>query len=154
MDRPNTIPWPPLLYAAALLVGYGLHVLMPLPWPGGFAGEFAFMAGLLMSVMAIFIDIRTFLELRKHNTTVLPTKSARHLVTSGPFAMSRNPIYLANTMLVIGIGLVFGVAWMFFTAIGAAIATNHLAILREEAHLERLFGSQYRQYKKKARRWI
>lgn len=154
MDKPNTIPWPPLLYAAALLLGYGLHVFAPLPWLTGSAGEFAFMAGLLICAAAIFLDVRTLLELRKHQTTVLPTRGASHLVTSGPFAISRNPIYLGNTLLVIGLGFVFGVAWMLPAAIIAAIGTNHLAIVAEEAHLERRFGSQYRQYKKKVRRWI
>ena len=151
---PNSIPWPPILYGSAILAGVILHFVWPLPWPGGFAGEFMFMGGLIMIAAALFIDVRVYLELRKHATTILPHRSSSHLVISGPFGFSRNPIYLSNTVLTFGIGMVFGIAWMFATGILAALAVNELAIKREEKHLERKFGSHWRHYRKKVRRWI
>ena len=41
----------------------------------------------------------------RHRTTILPHRGSAHLVTDGPFSFTRNPIYLGNTMLTLGIGL-------------------------------------------------
>ena len=153
-ERPNTIPWPPILYGCAILGGWLLGHLYPLPFLPRFLAEMAFMLGLILIVTAIFIDVRTYLELRNHKTTILPTKGAAHLVTSGPFSFSRNPIYLSNTLLTFGIGLASANIWLFGTGIIAAFATHNLAILREEKHLTAKFGNEWRKYAKRVRRWI
>lgn len=154
MEKPNTIPWPPIIVISALVAGVLLHSLYPLPWIPGIGGELAFGLGLLLAAIALTIIVSTIRTLASHNTTVHPTKSANKLVTSGPFSFSRNPIYLANICLIFAVGLLYGSLWMFVTAIIAGIATQKLAIEREEAHLEHRFGRAWRQYRKKARRWI
>ncbi len=151
---PNRLPWPPILYGLAIIAGYLLFRVEPVPWPGGMAGEWLFMAGLIIIGGALFLDVRTFLELRKHKTTILPHRGASHLVTTGPFSFSRNPIYLSNTLLMFGLAMVFANAWFALTGLAAAFATNTLAIRREEKHLELKFGSHWRQYAKRVRRWI
>ncbi|MDP3898022.1 MAG: isoprenylcysteine carboxylmethyltransferase family protein, partial [Mesorhizobium sp.] len=92
--------------------------------------------------------------LARHRTTVMPHRGADHLVSEGPYAFTRNPIYLGNTMLMIGVGLASGILWFLLFAILAAMATQKLAIEREERHLELRFGKRYRDYRKKVRRWI
>ena len=154
MDKPNTIPWPPILYGIDILTGILLGVYFPLPWLRGALGEFVFMLGIILIAMAIFIDVRTFLELRSHKTTILPNKGATHLVTSGPFSFSRNPIYLSNTVLTFGIGFATGNLWLFATGLIAAFLTNHLAIKREEIHLKHKFANEWRKYSGRVRRWI
>ena len=154
MDKPNSIPWPPLLFGVAIIIAWLLQRNTPLPWITGIIADLAFMLGLILVVAALFIDVRTFLELRKHKTTILPTKGASHLVTSGPFSFSRNPIYLSNTMLTFGLGFALSNPWFFATGLLAAIATNHLAIKSEEKHLAAKFGSEWRKYSKRVRRWI
>lgn len=95
-----------------------------------------------------------FHTLRKANTTVLPHRGADHLVTDGPFSFTRNPIYLANTLLMFGLGLVSGITWFFLLGLVAAFLTQKLAIEGEEQHLEIRFGKRYRDYAKRVRRWI
>jgi protein-S-isoprenylcysteine O-methyltransferase Ste14 len=75
-------------------------------------------------------------------------------VTTGAFALTRNPIYLANTLLMIGIGLLAGSIWFLALAFIAATATKKLAIEAEEKYLESRFGKKYRDYAKKVRRWV
>ncbi len=154
MDKPNTIPWPPILYGAAIISGVVLGWYYKLPWINGIISDLGFMLGLILIATAIFIDVRTYLELRKHKTTIMPNQAATRLVTSGPFSVSRNPIYLSNTMLTFGIGLAMENVWLFVTGLLAAFATNYLAILREEKHLGLKFGNEWRKYAKKVRRWI
>ncbi len=93
-------------------------------------------------------------ELWKHKTTVSPVGRSSHLVTTGPYAVSRNPIYLANIVLTCGIGLATGIAWLFLVALATGLLEQQFAIVREEKHLESHFGKAWRDYSKRVRRWI
>ncbi len=71
-----------------------------------------------------------------------------------PFSKSRNPIYVANTLLVLGAGLLFGILWLVIAALLAAFATQKLAIEREERHLAARFGPDWRAYAAQTPRWL
>ena len=83
-----------------------------------------------------------------------PNAEPDHLVISGPFGVTRNPMYLANTLLLIGVAFITGIAWFLVFAFIAAFATQKLAIENEEKILAAKFGKKYRDYAKRVRRWI
>jgi len=153
-DRPNRIPWPPLIYGGLALAGFGLHWIAPLPWPGGVFRIVLAAAGLCLACAAIALDVTAALAFRRHRTTILPHRGASSLVTEGPFAKSRNPIYLANTLLVSGVGLLLGIAWLLPAALAGAVLTQKLAIAREERHLAARFGPAWEDYKARTPRWL
>ena len=153
-ERPNKLPWPPMIYAAAILIGALSGYVLPTPWPGSPSSDFLLAIGGLMIVGALFIDYSAMKTMTKAKTTIMPNKGSEHLVASGPFSFSRNPIYLANTMITIGAGLMSGIIWFLPLALIAAMLTQHFAVKREEAHLEARFGKAFREYAKKVRRWI
>ncbi|TCD13241.1 methyltransferase family protein [Oricola cellulosilytica] len=153
-ERPNVFPWPPVIYAIALIAGWLIHLALPLPWLPGITAELLFALGVLLIAAALAIDFAAMRQMRRANTTVMPHRKSEHIVTSGVFSFSRNPIYLANTMIVIGVGLVSGIAWYLPLAIIAAYATWLMAISREERHLEARFGKAFRDYKKRVNRWF
>ena len=153
-DRPNRLPWPQVIYIAAAAIAVLLHWLWPLPWLPEPLRGLLFAAGWLTVAGAITIDIAAMRAMRRARTTIMPHKAAAHLVTSGPFSFTRNPIYLGNTMLMIGIGLVAGMVWFILLAPLAGFVTTKLAIEREERHLQARFGKKYRDYAHKVRRWI
>jgi protein-S-isoprenylcysteine O-methyltransferase Ste14 len=150
-DRPNTIPWPPIVYVSAVAMGVALQKVLPLPELNKAAFQ---LCGGFLALVAIAIDMSTFLTFRKHKTTILPNKGATNLITTGPFAWSRNPIYVANTVLVLGLGLYFENWWMTGLAFVAALATQKLAIEREETHLAKKFGKTWNNYAARVRRWL
>lgn len=153
-DRPNTLPWPPILYICAAALAVLAHWLLPLPWIGPPMNELLFAIGWVVVVAAIVMDIAAMRTMARAKTTIMPNRASERLVTSGPFSFTRNPIYLGNTMLMIGAGLITGIAWLVILAPVAAFATQKLAIEREEKHLEARFGKAFRDYAKKVRRWI
>lgn len=110
--------------------------------------------GIVAVSMAILLYVLASREMVKRGTPIFPTKAAEHLVTGGPFAFSRNPIYLANVVLLIGWGLIAVNGWMVLAAFVCGFAEQKLAIEREEAHLEHKFGKAWRDYRKKVRRWL
>ena len=153
-DRPSRFPWPPLIYLAATALAVLLHYLLPLPWIAGLLGEILFAVGWLLVAAALAIDVAALRAMRRARTTIMPHRASEHLVTAGPFGLTRNPIYVANTMILIGIGLIAGIVWFLIAAPLAAYATTKLAIEGEERHLEARFGKKYRDYRKKVRRWL
>jgi len=150
-DKPNVIALPPLILAATLAVGFGLEALWPLALP---APGLTRPVGVLLVVAAIagagfavreMVAARTPLDVRK------PTRS---IVTSGIFALSRNPIYLGMVLLVLGVALMAGSLWLLLLTPIFAAVLHYGVIAREEAYLESKFGADYLRYKARVRRWI
>ncbi|MGI6105418.1 MAG: methyltransferase family protein [Raoultibacter sp.] len=75
------------------------------------------------------------------------------LVTSGAFAISRNPIYVAFFFVLLGIFLVLP-SWVFLLVLLAACALFTRQILLEEKSLEKVYGDEYREYCAKVRRFL
>ncbi|HEY0849346.1 MAG TPA: isoprenylcysteine carboxylmethyltransferase family protein [Bradyrhizobium sp.] len=152
--RPNSLPWPPIIYLAAIGVGISLNALLPLPWFRQPLSGVLFVLGWLMIVAFVGLNVSAIRTMRRAGTTVRPDRGTDHLVTDGPFSFTRNPLYLAGIMLVLGIGLILGIAWFLLLAILAAFAVQKLAIEREERHLQARFGETYLDYARRVRRWI
>jgi protein-S-isoprenylcysteine O-methyltransferase Ste14 len=153
-NRPNRLPWPPIIYVAAIALAILLWYLYPLPWIGQPLSDILFALGWLTLAAVVAIDVAAMRALARAKTTIMPNKGSDHLVTNGPYAFTRNPIYLGNTLLMIGGGLVTANLWLLILAVAAAFLTQKLAIEREEQHLGIRFGKRYRDYAKRVRRWI
>ena len=153
-ERPNAVPWPPIILILSIVVGALLGIYVPIGWPGGEGADILQGAGVVVILVAVGLGIAALYTLRKSNTTFRGDRAADHLVTNGPFAMTRNPIYLSNVILLIGLGLFFGNGWLLIAAIVSGYADGKLAIEREEAHLDTRFGKPWREYRKRVRRWI
>jgi protein-S-isoprenylcysteine O-methyltransferase Ste14 len=148
------LPWPPIIYLAAIAVSVLLNVFYPLLWVGQPWSGILFVLGWLMIAAFVAINISATRTMRRAGTTVRPDRGTDHLVTEGLFSFTRNPLYVAGTMLVLGIGLVTGIVWFLPLAILAAFAVQKLAIEREERHLQARFGQTYLDYGRRVRRWI
>lgn len=148
--RPNQIPWPPLLLVGLSLVAIVLNLAepMPLAFPG------ARTIGVVLIGVALAIDLWAIRTLHEARTAILPNRGSTHLVTHGPFSYSRNPIYTANFVLMIGMGLFALNAWFLVLAFVDAILTHFLAVRREENHLLAKFGYQFENYCRRVRRWL
>lgn len=146
---PNTIPWPPLILVGAIMVSWGLTQIMHVALPAWLAPF-----GIILIVIAAIIDIAAMLTMRRAKTTILPHRGSQNLITHGVFAISRNPIYVANVLIIIGYGLALGSLWPLLAAPVAAFAMQKLAIEREEAHLSANFPEEFEAYRAKTRRWL
>jgi protein-S-isoprenylcysteine O-methyltransferase Ste14 len=151
--RPNRLPWPPLIYLAAVAASIVLWIVYPLPWIGEPLAGILFAVGCVLVVAVVALEYSAMRTLAAAKTTIRPDKTSEHLVTSGPYSFTRNPIYLGNTLLMIAIGLIAGIAWFLFLSLVAAFVTQKVSIEREEQHLEIRFGKKYRDYAKRVRRW-
>lgn len=91
---------------------------------------------------------------RRAGTTMVPHEPPSALVTAGPYRFSRNPMYLANLMILAGVALVLGAPLALILLVPFREVLLRLFILPEEAVLERELGQPYRDYKARVRRWL
>ena len=90
----------------------------------------------------------------KNATTLQPSEEPTSLVTSGPFRLSRNPIYLGMASILLGVAVLLGtLVTLPFPVIFVALI-DFFIIPGEERKLEKIFGEPYREYKKSVRRWM
>src|SRR5262245_33244333 len=151
--RPNSLPWPPIIFLAAIAVSILLGTIYPLPWFAQPLSGILSTIGWLMIAAFVALNVSAIRAMRRAGTTVRPDRGTDHLVMEGPFSFTRNPLYLAGTTLVLGIGLVSGIVWFLLLAVLAAFAVQKLAIEREERHLQARFGKTYVDYAERVRRW-
>jgi protein-S-isoprenylcysteine O-methyltransferase Ste14 len=152
-QRPSRIAWPPLLIAAAFAAAVLLGRLYPLPWPG-LNDLPAQIIGYGLGALGVLLAGWGLITLKRADTTVLPHKPAKRLVTHGAFSFRRNPIYMGEVLIFLGLAQATGNIWMAIVALPLAVLLLALAILPEERHLEARFGEEYLAYKARTRRWF
>jgi len=145
-------PQPPLLALGCLLIGWSLGFLRP--WATGLPTvvRFALCLGLLLG--AAGLGAWGLITFKRQGTTPAPNGTASALLTSGPFGHSRNPLYLALSSLLAGLGLMLDSVWVLLLVPGLVLLLDRLVIAREEVRLRAQFGDDYLAYQQRVRRWL
>jgi len=151
-DTARVVVRPPIAWALAVLVGLALDWLMPLPFMP-LAAPARWLGGALFAVaLALFVwAIVTFTTAGTHVPSSMPTTT---IVDTGPYRFTRNPIYLAMFLGLVGLAVAFDSLWMLAVLVPFALVIRYGVVAREEAYLERKFGDVYRRYRSRVRRWL
>jgi protein-S-isoprenylcysteine O-methyltransferase Ste14 len=150
----GVIARPPLLFLAALVLGFVADRMLSLrfPVPGIDPVHWIIAGSLILTGLALAAaGIRNFSRARTPVPTNQPTRA---LATSGIHGWTRNPIYLGMFLMYGGIGMAMQSPSILVLALPLAIAIRWGVVAREEAYLERRFGDAYRDYKARVRRWV
>ncbi len=142
---------PPAYFLAACITMIALDLLVPvleiIPAPYAYSGGVLIAAGLIVAATA-------FRQFTATGTTVKPFETSTALVESGTFAVSRNPMYLGMVSVLIGLAVVMGsLSPVIVIPVFVWLITMRFIVPEEQA-LEGRFGSIYRAYKARVRRWI
>ena len=150
-DTPGIWLPPPLVNLLALLVGLLLDRRVHVPFlPRGVARLLGWpLVGGGMALAAWFA--RT---MHGADTTMHINKTVSRVVQDGPFRYSRNPGYLALTMIYAGIAVLRNALWAVVLLPLVLYVIEREVIEREERYLERSFGEEYLAYKARVRRWV
>lgn len=144
-------PPPPLLAFGALAVAYLVHLagptppLLPSPWN---------LAGLAPVVGGVALAAAAGGRFRTRATTVHPWRVPSALVIEGPYAWTRNPMYLGLALGTLGLALLVGTAPMLLAPALFVLAMDRYVIPWEERTLEATFGEAYQRYKARVGRWF
>jgi protein-S-isoprenylcysteine O-methyltransferase Ste14 len=110
--------------------------------------------GLLIIAAGLLLAFRCRALFLKNRTTMSPYESPVVLVTTGPFRFSRNPAYLAMSVILFGSAVVTGTLAPFVFPVVFIVIIGVLFIPDEERRLEDVFGREYREYRQRVRRWV
>jgi protein-S-isoprenylcysteine O-methyltransferase Ste14 len=142
---------PPLVYLISLVSGAVLQLARPLPF---FPEALAVPLGVFLVVVAVALFSYSLTEFRAAGTPVPARKPTTVVVRTGPYRFSRNPIYLAFSLLQLGVAIWVNSVWLLATLAAAVAIIHYVAIRREEEYLEQKFGAEYLDYKASVRRWL
>lgn len=150
-DNAGVIARPPWLYTVAFVLGMLLEWLVPTSFARGLTGPAFGLALFMTGAGLMFAAMRLFRLAGTNVPTYLPTTS---LVTHGPYRFTRNPIYLALTLIYVGLAVGVDSVWPLLTLLPLLVVMHFGVVRREEAYLEQKFGEAYRDYRARVRRWI
>lgn len=142
------IDFPPVWLAAFALIGAAAGFVFPVRPP------YAVEVGGILVALALLLMLAAVLQMLRWRTTVIPGRDPRHLLTHGLFRFSRNPIYVADVLLLIGLYIYWG-ALIALPLVPLFMYLIYKRFIRvEEIRLQHLFGEEYADYKNRTRRWI
>jgi len=150
-DTPGIRVPPPVYYVVAFLAGIALELAFPTSWPP-FGVRLA--AALLAGAAWLALDGAAMMHFRRAGTSIVPMNPTTALVISGPYRVTRNPMYLGMVFLYVALAFAFGVIWALVLIPAVILIVDRFVIAREEPYLERKFGQAYRDYKARVRRWL
>jgi protein-S-isoprenylcysteine O-methyltransferase Ste14 len=142
---------PPLIYLLFLLAGLALERV----WPVGLVpGVARFWIGGALLALALACGLWARAQFRRAGTPIRPDRTTTAIVSTGPYAYSRNPLYLTLAAVYLGIAVLAESAWAILLLLPALWTVQRFVIGREERYLEGKFGEVYRAYKESVRRWL
>jgi protein-S-isoprenylcysteine O-methyltransferase Ste14 len=154
-DYADVVVKPPFLFGGALLLGSLLSWLIPFGPGLGSANGRALAAGGAFVVVGLALGLRAVWVLRRAGTTEQIGEGAtKAMVESGPYRFTRNPIYIALTLIYFGLAIMLTSGWMLVLLVPVLTILQRGVVLREEAYLSEKFGEAYRKYQARVPRWL
>lgn len=138
----------PIVFILFFVLGPGLlvyrHVRLPMDLPPAVR----LCLGFILAGIGVTLYLWTILLFAKTQGTQVPIAPTQALVTTGPYAVSRNPMVTGTVIMVLGAGFLFG-SWSFMLA-GLVPPVPYLIYIKvvEERELEARFGEEYVSYKR------
>lgn len=140
---------PPTLVLQHVVIGLVLNWFIPVSYGWGFG-----IIGLFLLWFAYSIIGWSKKLFAEAGTEIAPNQPTTAIVTTGPYSISRNPIYLGFVIGLIGLSFVAGAPIMTLMALPLYYLLDSRVIAPEEEFMEDEFGQDYIDYKATTRRWI
>lgn len=126
-------------------------LLVPLLAPGAMTARNVMIGAVLMALGEAW---RLWGVATAGTVTRRRSRTVHKLVSHGPFAWSRNPLYVGNFLIWMGIITLSGVHWFLPVAVLIFAVEYYFIVRYEEGVLESIFGAEYLAYKERTPRWF
>lgn len=147
-------PLPPtLIYVAGFLLGWWLERRVPFG-PGDEAHRAVVVFGWVLAAAGAGLFAWGLATFAKMQTGIMLQQAATRVVAAGPYRWSRNPMYVAFTMMYLGLAWSHGLLWPILLLPGVLLALTAAVIAREERYMRATFGPAYEDYCRRVRRWL
>ena len=112
------------------------------------------MVGLTFVAIGFLLAALSVRRFQLAGTSVVPGEPSTALVVNGPYAFTRNPIYVGFALAYLGLAIMLTSLWVLLLSIPLLVILQRGVVEREEAYLDRQFGEAYRKYKARVPRWL
>lgn len=143
---------PPVWLVSALVLAWW----QPRLFGGGlsFGGIWSWYAGVFLVLAGVGLMGAAVWQFQRHKTSVIPHERPSAMITRGVFALSRNPIYLGDVLVLAGLVLIWDAVLSLILVPVFVVILERRFILPEEMRLSDAFGAAFAEYRKRTRRWI
>lgn len=143
--------WPPVAIGVPWLVGW----LATLAWGDPVElGGWRVPLGWALVVLFVGWNGWALWLFARYETGLLPGQATHAMIESGPFRLSRNPLYVGLLGLYVGVALLVPTFWGLVLFPAAVALVRWGAVLPEERFLHERFGVAYDDYRRRVPRWI
>ena len=150
-DHAHIVVNPFIIYIGLAVLAVLLQKLMPLP---PLPVSTARITGTVIVILNFVVGLPALIRMLRAKTSPNPRRPTMSLISSGPYRLSRNPMYIGLTFVFAGLLVFFQNLWgVLFVPVIIWLITIWV-ILPEEKYLEKKFGETYISYKSSVRRWI
>lgn len=143
-----------VIFGTPLLAAVILQLIAPLQFINESFSIIFLVFGIILCIGGITLIIAARQVFSEYGQPTDPGSPTHSMVTTSVFSVSRNPMYLGTACLLLGIALVFNLAWVFIFFIPTLVACRSILIAPEERYLEAKFGAEYHRYATSVFRWI
>jgi protein-S-isoprenylcysteine O-methyltransferase Ste14 len=147
-DGPAFRVWPPVSVGGPLLLG-----LLISSWVGDPLSSTPLLGWLLIAAFVLW-NGWALVTIARHRTALLPGGETTVVIDSGPFSVSRNPLYIGLLVGSAGVALVAGSLWALVALPVEWALLRWGAVVPEERYLTAKFGTTYDDYARRVRRWL
>jgi protein-S-isoprenylcysteine O-methyltransferase Ste14 len=139
-----------LVFAGGMWMVAGWPPILPISW------IVRLWVAVLLGALGIAVALGGVLSFRRAQTTVNPLKpeTSSALVCSGVYTFTRNPMYLGMALGLLAWAVFLASSWALAGPVLFALFITRFQIVPEERALDRLFGQQFVDYRKRVRRWL
>jgi protein-S-isoprenylcysteine O-methyltransferase Ste14 len=144
-------PLPPTYFTVSLGTIVLFHLFLPIR---DFLSLPVSLIGLLPSGAGVYLNLAADRLFKLRSTTVIPFEQSSSLVEDFPFSVTRNPMYLGMTFILLGLGLLLGTVGGLIPVVLFPVIIDRQFIREEERMLAAAFGETWEEYRSRVRRWL
>ncbi len=152
-DSPGVYIPPPIFYVLTFLAAIFMQTKVSIN-DSVFHLQFTKVVGILLLTISFFFLFTSLRKFLLSKNTLILIKPASSLQTNGIYNISRNPMYVSLALIYLGLTCLIGNWWNIILFPLLFLIIQEYIIKSEEKYLERAFGIEYTDYKRRVRRWI
>jgi protein-S-isoprenylcysteine O-methyltransferase Ste14 len=152
-ESAGVIAPPPILLLATATAAAVLQRLVPLRISRDHRGLRRLVGSAFVSA-GVCLSATVVRHFARASTPVSPLRATRALVIEGPYRYSRNPDYLGQVLVYVGLSVVANRLWPLILLPACLVLIRNGVVEREERYLGRRFGKAYRAYAARVPRWL
>lgn len=143
-----------VVFGVPFLAAIALQFALPFSFRLGSFAPAMVLSGAILVAAGVVLVVLARRQFAQHRQPTDPGRPTSQIITTGVFAVSRNPLYLGGICILLGIGLVLNLPWVLVLLLPALVGCQVLLVAPEERYLAAKFGEEYRIYAASVHRWL